>query len=78
MATRVKPVRSKKSKASPYWWFQGESVREITRRLNENPDGRLVVRLQGKEMTLDVESVGISIESHNPVNESHVCPPDCG
>lgn len=73
--------RPRSAKVSPFWWFQGDSVREITARLNANPDGRLVVRLKGKKMTLDVEgdvSTHIHVPGHTPVNESHLCPPDCG
>ena len=66
--------------ARPYWWFQGASVEELTARLTANPGARLEVHLDGTKMTFVVKPVGeFTAQSfHPPINESHVCPPDCG
>lgn len=66
----------------PYHWFQGASVRELYDRISAaGPDtARLEVRQDGKKMTLDVVAE-VSTQAHipgHPINDSHLCPPDCG
>lgn len=61
-----------------YWWFRGESVAELTKRLHETENARLEVHLAGDKMTLEVVDEGVVTTSRTPpINESHVCPPQC-
>lgn len=61
-----------------FWWFEGKAVDRLTEdlidagagaRLEIHPFGpdklHLVVRPAGKH-------------AKDPINESHICPPDCG
>ena len=69
--------------ARPYWWFQGASVAELQKQLTEaGADARLEVRIDAKQsMTFTVVSGDVSTQSHiagHPINDSHICPPDCG
>lgn len=60
-----------------YWWFQGESVTELTEQLAEGgADARLEVHIDEKDsMTFKI----VKGDYHGPsINASHVCPPDCG
>jgi len=66
---------------SSFWWFSGASVEELTRQLTAHPgarfevhptnDGRclLFVKPQG---TVSPDGGG------GGINDSHLCPPDCG
>lgn len=79
------PSRSRRrpaKKTAPYWWFQGASVRELYNRLAaSNPDtAHLEVHLTGDKMTLEVVSeteTAAKVRPNPPINESHVCPPQC-
>lgn len=75
--TTSKRVQKRSPKPQPYWWFQGTPVAELRRQLNEYPaeDTRLEVRLDGKKMTFTV----MAPDGHgpNPIDDSHVCPPQC-
>lgn len=79
MSTNVK--RRPAAKKVDFYWFRGESVRELASRLTAaNPDtARLEVRLAGDKMTLTVvpESEVTASRINPPINDSHVCPPQC-
>lgn len=67
--------------AKPYHWFQGESVDELTRQLTAHPGCRLEVHQAGTAMVFVVKPAGeVTPESHEltHINDSHICPPDCG
>ena len=67
--------------SSKFYWFQGESVSELYNRLyrsiGDNP--RLEVRISGEKMTLEIIPEGdASLAKPNPpINDSHICPPQC-
>ena len=65
----------------PYWWFQGATVEKLTSDLQAaGADARLEVRLEGDHMTLQVvPAAGMTTNGplYGPLDESHVCPPDC-
>ena len=67
--------------SKPYWWFKGASVAELTKRLNDTPDARFEVHLDGEKMTLVVKPSGESGVAADPIrppiNDSFVCPPRC-
>ena len=62
-----------------YWWFQGESVKELSARLAADPSAvRLEVRLDGDKMTFRVVGGPAVREATDPdINDSHLCPPFC-
>lgn len=66
----------------PYFWFQGATVNALTELLVDNPGCRLEVRFDegGNHATLHVVPVGTSnvAADSGGLNESHICPPDCG
>ena len=68
----------------PFHWFQGDSVRELRRQLNDiDPDAaRLEVHQTGDDMffriTWPAEAAGAERRPiAADINESHHCPPDC-
>lgn len=63
-------------RAQRYHWFQGASVRELYNQIDQyGPDvARLEVHQQGDVMHFRVVS---GDEQLPPINDSHVCPPDC-
>jgi hypothetical protein len=67
--------------SKPYWWFNGASVSELTERLNNTPNARLEVHLDGEKMTLvvapDNPAQAAAVHLDPPINESHICPPIC-
>jgi len=65
-----------------FHWFRGSSVDALTAQLTAGPIDRLEVHQDGDSMTFVVvrkfeEATGVE-ESGTPINESHICPPDCG
>lgn len=61
-----------------FWWFEGESVREIARRLNVDGVQRLEVRIDHEDhMTMRVIGPSLPQAEETDVNFSHVCPPIC-
>lgn len=67
----------------PFHWFKGASVRELYDRLTEaGPDtARLEVYQEGTAMTLRVvpaDDIGTESHTDDHINDSHLCPPDCG
>ena len=69
----------------PYFWWQGASVNALTELLVDNPGCRLEVRFDegGNHATFHVKPVGQpTLADDSPqgggINESHLCPPDCG
>jgi len=74
----MSPVRRRAAKAKPFWWFQGASVQELTARLQADTNVRLEVHLAGDKMTLEVVSNDATAARINPpINDSHICPPQC-
>ena len=76
------PSRPKRrvAKTTPYHWFQGASVRELYDRLTAvGPDtARLEVHTDGKKMTLQVTGeTAAAVSPTPPINDSHLCPPQC-
>lgn len=76
---------SKRAKRRPvairYFWFQGASVRELYDRLSAaGPDtARFEVHLDGRKATLNVVAeVSTQVHELDHINDSHVCPPQCG
>ena len=65
----------------PYWWFQGATVASLKAALEAaGADPRLEVHLDGDKMTLLVVPAAgatLSAPPYGPLDESHVCPPDC-
>ena len=63
-----------------YWWFQGESVKELCDRLVVDPGAvRLEVRIDDEQrMTFRVVG-GVQTRLHDDpdINDSHLCPPFC-
>jgi hypothetical protein len=60
----------------PYWWFEGASVAALIERLSA--DARLEVHLDGEKMTFRVVPLGGALSPLDPpINESHICPPQC-
>ena len=59
-----------------YWWFDGQSVVRLTEKLTNTPNPRLEVRLKDNKVTFVVvdSSTGVG---HDPINDSHPCPPFC-
>lgn len=82
MTAPSKSTRRRPKKITPYYWFQGASVRELVNQLEAaGPDtARLEVHTEGNSMTFLVLPGGVSPQSHDPrhINDSHLCPPDCG
>lgn len=71
MATR------RRAAATPdYWWFSGESVQRLTEKLTVTASPRLEVRLENNKMTFVVVD-GSTGTAHDPINDSHPCPPFC-
>lgn len=64
-----------------YWWFDGATIAALRDRLNAvlgKPDAYLTVTPQGRELFLDVIDPGQDVAARlGPLNESHICPPDC-
>ena len=63
-----------------YWWFQGESVEELTARLVVDPkSARLEVRIDDSQrMTFRVVGPPQTRTEPDPdINDSHLCPPFC-
>lgn len=60
----------------PYHWFQGASVRTLYDLLTEyGPDtARLEVTTHGAKMFLHVKG---EEGDPPPINDSHICPPQC-
>ena len=70
-------------KQRPYFWWQGASVEELVARLiAAGPeDARLEVHIdEDQHATFVVKPVGAYTARpfDPPINESHICPPDCG
>lgn len=68
--------------AKKYWWFQGESVRQLTALLtNVGPEAILEVHPDGDGLRLFVlRSDEVSVAEGGGgggVNDSHPCPPQC-
>ena len=65
------------TRSTPYFWFQGESVLELYERLSiiGPAVARLEVHTHGNRAYLEVIGDGYD---GPPINESHICPPDCG
>jgi hypothetical protein len=60
-----------------YWWFQGQSVEHLLMKLQDaGPDARLEVH-PGPEGKLFLKVVDADKQSGDPINDSHLCPPDC-
>lgn len=80
---RINPAKLQE-KTRPYWWWQGDSVVELTRRLNAaGPEARLEVHIDAAQhATFVVIPPGADVERATnplgpPINESFVCPPRC-
>ena len=68
------------AKDKQFWWFQGDSVNQLTTDLLEAGDGaRLEVHLNGDAMTLFVKSGSAVVAEGGGggINDSHICPPVC-
>jgi hypothetical protein len=78
-----KVKRRPASKAKPYHWFQGASVRELYDQIGAiGPDtARVEVRQAGNKMTFDVLDPAAPVEDTQriqpAINDSKVCPPIC-
>lgn len=76
------PKKAKAKTGKPFHWFHGASVRQLYDVLGEyGPDTvRLEVHTDGKKMTFRVKRTtgptGVGGEPP-PINDSHVCPPQC-
>jgi hypothetical protein len=60
----------------PFTWFRGPSVTKLIKDLTAASLPRLEVYQKGDKMTFKVvdETDG---KVHDPINDSHVCPPIC-
>lgn len=81
MATRVTKRRPAAKKVD-FYWFQGDSVRELYAQLSAAgpaAETRLEVRLSGEKMTLTVvpENDMSKVSANAPINDSRACPPIC-
>lgn len=76
---KTKPIR--RAAKVDYYWFQGESVKELYSQLSvtEPATARLEVRLSGGKMTLTVVPVpgDAKVAPNPPINDSRACPPIC-
>jgi len=67
-----------------FWWFQGKSVERLTEDLIEAGEGaRLEIHPVGNvELPPDAKFHLVVISpgraAKDPINDSHICPPDCG
>jgi len=61
--------------APKFWWFQGDSVEKLLDQLMGAADtARLEVRIDKQDrMTFRV----VADKVHDPIDNSHVCPPQC-
>jgi len=68
--------------ARPFYWFSGESVRELRRQLDVvGDDARVEFYPEGDDATIEVHEPtqeGVApLRSLPPINDSHICPPMC-
>lgn len=68
--------------ARPFYWFAGESVRELRRQLDVVGDeARVEFHVDGNHATIEVqEPAQEGVEPLRPlprINDSHICPPVC-
>lgn len=67
-----------------YVWFQGKSVERLTEDLIEAGDGaRLEIHPVGDFVIPPDTKFHLVVKSpdhpgKDPINDSHICPPDCG
>lgn len=63
----------------PFWWFEWETMAELAARiLAGGPGSRLEVHLdEAHTMTFEVVGTDVEAARSEPLNKSHVCPPDC-
>lgn len=66
----------------PYYWFSGESVRELRRQLDiVGDDARVEFHVEEHHATIEVHeppAEGVEpLRPLPPINDSHVCPPSC-
>lgn len=59
-----------------FWWFNGQSVTRLINKLTTTENPRLVVKLKNGKMTFEVVNHDTGI-GHDPINDSHACPPTC-
>lgn len=59
-----------------FYWFQGQSVQRLTEKLTITPNPILKVYLKNDKVTFEVID-GNTKAGHDPINDSHVCPPSC-
>ena len=74
--------RPKQEATRPYWWWQGASVEELTRRLNAaGPGARVEVHIDAQQHATMVVIPQTDSEDNvrllPAINESFVCPPRC-
>jgi hypothetical protein len=82
----MSPVRRRpkaQEPARPYWWWKGESVEELTRRLNAaGPGARFEVHIDAQQhatmIVLPPDAEEVTAQSFGPpINDSFICPPRC-
>jgi len=60
----------------PFTYFRGPSVEKLIKNLTSAEIPRLEVYQKNDKMTLVVVDEADS-KAHDPINDSHICPPSC-
>jgi hypothetical protein len=69
---------------TPFWWFDAKATEKLREKLNAAGDGaRLEIHHKGDASIVVVDGslhlvvVPAGQSSHDPINDSHICPPVC-
>ena len=60
-----------------YWWFEGPSVEHLKRALDQAGKGARLEAHPGPNDKLFLKVVTADGKLADPIDDSHLCPPDC-